>query len=57
MLVQQDIPVADEIDRLAPKKPIRSRPAKSRGARETGKGGVHRAVCFRQIGAPVEAVA
>ncbi|MFK4047258.1 VRR-NUC domain-containing protein [Roseomonas mucosa] len=44
MLVQQDIPVADEIDRLAPKKPIRSRPAKSRGARETGKGGVHRAV-------------
>jgi hypothetical protein len=44
MLVQQDIPVADEIDRPAPKKPIRSRPAKSRGARETGKGGVHRAV-------------
>ena len=44
MLEQHNIPLSDEIDRLAPKKPIRSRPAKSRGARETGKGGVHRAV-------------
>lgn len=44
MLELHEVPLADEIDRLAPKKPIRSRPAKSRGARETGKGGVHRAV-------------